>query len=62
MISLIIPTNKTNSEYTSNIVKNIREIYPDETQVEIIVSEDDTQTIGRYEPELNSISVQIVPW
>ena len=27
MISLIIPTNKTNSEYTSNIVKNIREIY-----------------------------------
>ena len=46
MISLIIPTNKTNSEYTSNIVKNIREIYPDETQVEIIVSEDDTVTMG----------------
>jgi hypothetical protein len=46
MISLIIPTNKTNSEYTSNIVKNIQEIYPDETQVEIIVSEDDTVTMG----------------
>ena len=46
MISLIIPTNKTNSEYTSNIVKNIREIYPDETQVEIVVSEDDTVTMG----------------
>ena len=46
MISLIIPTNKTHSEYTSNIVKNIREIYPDETQVEIIVSEDDTVTMG----------------
>ena len=46
MISLIIPTNKTNSEYTNNIVKNIREIYPDETQVEIIVSEDDTVTMG----------------
>ena len=46
MISLIIPTNKTNSEYTNNIVKNIREIYPDKTQVEIIVSEDDTVTMG----------------
>ena len=46
MISLIIPTNKTNSEYTNNIIKNIREIYPDETQVEIIVSEDDTVTMG----------------
>ena len=46
MISLIIPTNKTNSEYTNYIVKNIREIYPDETQVEIVVSEDDTVTMG----------------
>lgn len=46
MISLIIPTNKTNSEYTSYIIKNIREIYPDETQVEIVVSEDDTVTMG----------------
>ena len=46
MISLIIPTNKTNSEYTSNLVKNIREIYPDETQVEVVVSEDDTVTMG----------------
>jgi hypothetical protein len=46
MISLIIPTNKTNSEYTNNIVKNIREIYSNETQVEIVVSEDDTVTMG----------------
>lgn len=46
MISLIIPTNKTNSEYTNNIVKNIREIYSNETQVEIIISEDDTVTMG----------------
>lgn len=46
MISLIIPTNKTNSNYTKYIVNNIREIYPDETQVEIIVSEDDTVTMG----------------
>ena len=27
-------------------LKNIQEIYPDETQVEIIVSEDDTVTMG----------------
>jgi GT2 family glycosyltransferase len=46
MISLIVPTNKTNSEYTNNIVKNIREIYSNETQVEIIISEDDTVTMG----------------
>jgi hypothetical protein len=46
MISLIIPTNKTNSEYTKHLVTNIREIYPDETQVEIVVSEDDTVTMG----------------
>jgi GT2 family glycosyltransferase len=46
MISLIVPTNKTNSEYTNNIVKNIREIYSNETQVEIIISEDDTVAMG----------------
>lgn len=46
MISLIIPTNKTNSEYTKYLVSNIREIYPDETQVEVVVSEDNTVTMG----------------
>lgn len=46
MISLIIPTNKTNSNYTKNLVNNIRSIYPDENQVEIVVSEDDTVTMG----------------
>lgn len=46
MISLIIPTNKTNSNYTKYLVNNIREIYPDENQVEVIVSEDDTVTMG----------------
>ena len=46
MISLIIPTNKTNPEYTNYIVKNIHEIYPDETQVEIVISEDNTVTMG----------------
>jgi hypothetical protein len=38
MISLIIPTNKTNSEYTNNILNNIKEIYPD---VEVIIEEND---------------------
>jgi hypothetical protein len=46
MISLIIPTNKTNSNYTSNLVDNIRSIYPDSSQVEIIVHEDDQVTLG----------------
>jgi hypothetical protein len=46
MISLIIPTNKTNSNYTKYLVNNIREIYPDESQVEIVVSEDNTVTMG----------------
>jgi hypothetical protein len=46
MISLIIPTNKTNSQYTNNLINNIREIYPDESYVEIILSEDDTVTMG----------------
>lgn len=46
MISLIIPTNKTNSNYTKHLVNNIREIYPNENQVEVIVSEDDTVTMG----------------
>ena len=32
MISLIIPTNKTNSNYTKNLVDNIRKIYPDESK------------------------------
>jgi hypothetical protein len=46
MISLIIPTNKTNSNYTSNLIDNIRSIYPDSSQVEIIVHEDDQVTLG----------------
>lgn len=43
MISLIIPTNKTNSNYTKYLVNNIREIYPD---VEIIIEENDDVTLG----------------
>ena len=43
MISLIIPTNKTNSEYTNNILNNIKEIYPD---VEVIIEENNSVTLG----------------
>jgi hypothetical protein len=43
MISLIIPTNKTNSEYTNNILNNIKEIYPD---VDVIIEENDSVTLG----------------
>ena len=43
MISLIIPTNKTNTEYTNNILNNIKEIYPD---VEVIIEENNSVTLG----------------
>jgi glycosyltransferase involved in cell wall biosynthesis len=37
MISLIIPTNGTNKEYTDNLVNNIRDLYPNKDEVEIII-------------------------
>jgi hypothetical protein len=46
MISLIIPTTSKNKNYTKNILKNIREIYPDGNQVEIILEENDNVTLG----------------
>jgi GT2 family glycosyltransferase len=46
MISLIIPTTSKNKNYTENILKNIRKIYPDESQVEIILEENDNVTLG----------------
>lgn len=46
MISLIIPTLGTNKDYTNNLISNIREIYPNEDEVEIILQEDDTVTLG----------------
>lgn len=46
MISLIIPTTTKNQNYTDNIVSNIRSIYPDETQVEIILEQNDDVTLG----------------
>jgi GT2 family glycosyltransferase len=46
MISLIIPVTSNNKEYTNSIVKNIREIYPNENEVEVIVEINDNVTLG----------------
>jgi hypothetical protein len=46
MISLIIPTNGTNKNYTDNLITNIRDLYPNENEVEIVLHEDDTITLG----------------
>jgi GT2 family glycosyltransferase len=46
MISLIIPVTSNNKKYTDNIVKNIREIYPNENEVEVIVEINDNVTLG----------------
>ena len=46
MISLIIPVTSKNQNYTQNIVNNIREIYPNENEVEIIVEVSDNVTLG----------------
>jgi len=46
MISLIIPTIGTNSDYTDNLINNIRDLYPNENEVEIILHIDDTVTLG----------------
>jgi GT2 family glycosyltransferase len=46
MISLIIPTTGTNKEYTDNLIDNIRKIYSNENEVEIILQEDNTVTLG----------------
>jgi len=46
MISLIIPTTSKNKDYTQNILNNIREIYPNENEVEIIIEENDNVTLG----------------
>ena len=46
MTSLIIPTTSKNKDYTQNILNNIREIYPNENEVEIIIEENDNVTLG----------------
>jgi GT2 family glycosyltransferase len=46
MISLIIPTTSKNKDYTQNILTNIREIYPNKNEVEVIIEENDNVTLG----------------
>jgi GT2 family glycosyltransferase len=46
MISLIIPITTKNKDYTQNILNNIREIYPNENEVEVIIEENDNITLG----------------
>jgi hypothetical protein len=46
MISLVIPTISRTREYTDALIKNIREIYPNENEVEVIVEENDNVTMG----------------
>ena len=46
MISLIIPTTTKNKNYTQNILNNIREIYPNKNEVEVIIEENDNVTLG----------------
>ena len=46
MTSLIIPATSKNQDYTQNIIKNIREVYPNEEEVEIIVEINDNVTLG----------------
>jgi GT2 family glycosyltransferase len=46
MISIIIPVTSKNQNYTQNLIKNIREIYPNENEIEIIVETNDNVTLG----------------
>jgi hypothetical protein len=47
MISLIIPTTSANQNYTNNIISNIRKIYSNENEVEIIVETNDKANLGQ---------------
>jgi hypothetical protein len=46
MISLVIPASTRTREYTDVLIKNIEEIYPNRDEVEIILQEDDSLTMG----------------
>ena len=46
MISLIIPVTTSNQDYTDFLVQQIREIYPDEKEVEVVVEVNDDVTLG----------------
>ena len=47
MISLIIPTTSKNQEYTDHVISNIRLLYPNQSEVEIIVETNDLVTLGQ---------------
>ena len=46
MISLVIPASIRTKEYTNALIKNIEEIYPNRDEVEIILQEDSSLTMG----------------
>lgn len=46
MISLIIPVTSSNSNYTNNLVRNIRDLYPNEDEVEIVLEINNEVTLG----------------
>lgn len=46
MISLIIPVTSDCSDYTTNLVTNIRELYPNENDVEVIVHNGECSSLG----------------
>jgi GT2 family glycosyltransferase len=46
MISLIIPATTSNQHYTDFAVQQIRELYPNENEVEIVVEVNDNVTLG----------------
>jgi GT2 family glycosyltransferase len=46
MISLIIPATSSNQKYTDFAVQQIRELYPNENEVEIVVEINDNVTLG----------------
>lgn len=46
MISLIIPATISNSNYNTSIVRNIKDLYPNENEVEIILEINDKVTLG----------------
>lgn len=46
MISLIIPVTTSNLDYTNNLIHNIRDLYPNKNEVEIILEENDKVTLG----------------
>jgi hypothetical protein len=46
MISLIIPTAGNNQDYTECTINSIRQYYPNENEVEIVLQEDSTITLG----------------